>query len=290
MLRLIFGPRVILLLIVFVAIFFRFYDLNWDQGQHLHPDERFLTMVGVDMKLPRSLGDYLNPAVSTFNPANIKYPFYVYGTFPVVLNKLLAMQFNEDNYTAFTLQGRLLSAFADLMVVILVFKTMQLLEKRHKLNPHIKYWGALFYAVAVLPIQLAHFFAVDTFLNTFVFAAFYCALRLSVTRHRRWLFLSSIFFGLAIGCKVTAIFILPLLLYCFLLTHINRHNKRQHQLLAIGGDLLLFGVGAYIVGRLADPYLFQSNNFFDPRISKLLLQNLKELAAWSNPQALYPPG
>ncbi|MGH7203930.1 MAG: hypothetical protein ACREHC_05800, partial [Candidatus Levyibacteriota bacterium] len=51
-----------------------------------------------------------------------------------------------------------------------------------------------------------------------------------------------------------------------------------------------FGVSAYIVGRLADPYLFQSNNFFDLRISKLLLQNLKELAAWSNPQALYPPG
>jgi hypothetical protein len=290
MLQRIFRPKFIFFLILLVAILFRFYDLNWDQGDHLHPDERFLTMVGVDMRLPQSFGDYIDPTVSTFNPANIKYPFYVYGIFPVVANKLLAMGFGEDNYGDFTLQGRMLSAFADLMVVILIFKTIELLEKRHKLHPHIKYWGALFYAVAVLPIQLAHFFAVDTFLNTFVFASFYCALRLSITKHRRWLLLSGLFFGLAIGSKVTAIFIIPLLIYCILLTYVNHHLHLKKHWLSLLGDFLVFGITSYIMGRLADPYIFQSSNFFDPSPSKLLLQNLKELAAWSNPQALYPPG
>lgn len=282
--------KLILLLILFIAIFFRFYDLNWDQGQHLHPDERFLTMVGVDMKLPHSFGAYLNPAVSTFNPANIKYSFYVYGIFPVVLNKLVGIAFNTDNYADFTLDGRLLSGLADLFVVVLIFKMLELFEKRYKLDHHIKYWGAFFYAIAVLPIQLSHFFAVDTFLSTFVFASLYCALRLAFTKHRRWLVLSALFFGLAIGSKVTAIFISPLLFYCFLVSYTNHGKIRNKHMLILLGDLLLFGAVSYIMGRIADPYIFQSSNFFDPRPSKLFLDNLKQLQSWSDPTAWFPPG
>ena len=36
---------VLFLLIMVVAVYFRFIGLNWDQSQHLHPDERFMTMV-----------------------------------------------------------------------------------------------------------------------------------------------------------------------------------------------------------------------------------------------------
>ena len=284
------NKKVLLFLIILVAIFFRFYDLNWDQNEHLHPDERFLTLVGVAMKMPPSLGDYLNPQVSSFNPGNIGYQFYVYGTFPVVLNKLFAISFNADNYTNFAFLGRALSAFADLFVVLLVFKTVELLEKKHTLNHQIKYWGALFYAIAVLPIQLSHFFAVDSFLNTFVFASLYCALRLSLTQHRRWLLLSAGFFGLAIGTKATAVFMLPLLIYFILITYTNHNMRLKKHILTVLGNSVLFGLTAYVIGRLADPYLFQSSNFFDPRISKLLLDNLKQLATWSKPEAWYPPG
>lgn len=290
MIKKLFHKKILLLLIVPVAIFFRFYDLNWDQGQHLHPDERFLTMVGTAMKSPSSLGDYLNPQTSTFNPANIGYQFYVYGIFPVTLNKLLALSFNADTYGDFTILGRAISAFADLLVVLLVFKTLELLEKKHKLNQQIKYWGALFYAIAVLPMQLSHFFAVDTFLNTFVFASLYCALRLSLTQHRRWLLLSGAFFGLAIGSKATAVLILPLLIYFMVVTYAHHHQHLRKNLLAITGNTVIFGFTAYVVARIADPYLFQSSNFFDPRVSKLLLDNLKQLNAWSKPEAWYPPG
>ena len=63
--------------------------MNWDEGFHLHPDERFLTMVGNSMRIPNNLLSYLDPKVSTFNPQNINYPFFVYGTFPLVLNKII---------------------------------------------------------------------------------------------------------------------------------------------------------------------------------------------------------
>jgi hypothetical protein len=31
--------------VLLIAGYFRTVGLNWDSGQHLHPDERFLTMV-----------------------------------------------------------------------------------------------------------------------------------------------------------------------------------------------------------------------------------------------------
>jgi len=45
-----------------------------------------------------------------------------------------------------------------------------------KIN-RFKYWAAFIYAIAVLPIQLSHFFAVDTFLNTFALMSVYFMLR-----------------------------------------------------------------------------------------------------------------
>src|SRR5205085_1146400 len=155
--------KFILPTILLLGAFLRFYNLNWDQNFHLHPDERFLTLVGNAMKLPANFLQYLNPQLSTFNPANIGFKFYVYGAFPVVFNKILSLILHTDNYNAFTLQGRFLSGLLDLLIVFLVYKTLLLFEQRYKLNRQTKYYGAFFYAIAVLPIQLSHFFAVDTF-------------------------------------------------------------------------------------------------------------------------------
>src|SRR5437588_1582479 len=133
-----FSTKLILFVILLIAVFFRFYDLNWDQGAHLHPDERFLTMVGNSMKPPQSFLQYLDPQTSSFNPANIGYKFYVYGTFPVVLNKVLATIFMTDNYNDFTLQGRLLSGVADVVVIFLIYKILVLFESAYKFDPRIK--------------------------------------------------------------------------------------------------------------------------------------------------------
>jgi hypothetical protein len=116
-----------LLLVLIIAAAFRLYGINWDQGLHLHPDERFLTMVGNAMVLPHSFVQYLDPNTSLFNPTNIGYKFYVYGTLPVVINKLIALATNNDTYSSFTILGRGLSAFFDLGVVVFVYKITELL-------------------------------------------------------------------------------------------------------------------------------------------------------------------
>lgn len=282
--------KLILLAIVLIGAFFRFYDVNWDQNQHLHPDERFLTMVGTAMKIPPSFIDYIVPQVSTVNPANIGYSFYVYGTFPVVVNKLLAIATGNDNYNSFALLGRVFSGFVDLLVVVFVFKTAEIFEKRYNINHHIKYWAAFFYAIAVLPIQLSHFFAVDTFISSFSFISFYFALRYSVKRNGLWLLLSGVFLGLGLASKATAIFITPLALYFLINAYSEKNKVARRDLPKLLLDIVLWGVTIYLACRIADPYLFQTGNFLDLEPSKLFLSNLKQLASWSNPQAWYPPG
>ncbi len=282
--------KLLLIGIIMIGAIFRFCDVNWDQNKHLHPDERFLTMVGSSMQVPHTFLDYLNPHISTMNPANIGYSFYVYGALPVILNKVVAIATNGDSYNDITLLGRILSGFLDLIVVVMVFKTAELFEKKYAIHQHIKYWAALFYAIAVLPIQLSHFFAVDTFLNAFVFISFYTCLRFSFTKNRRWLLLSGLFFGLALASKVTAVFISPLLLYFFVNTYDVKRKIPKKDLLKIVRDLVFFGITAYIVGRIADPYLFQNGNLLDPQISQLYLANLKQLQALSDPKGWYPPG
>ena len=76
--------------LVIIAAWLRLQGLNWDEGQHLHPDERFLTMVETALALPSSVAHYLDTASSPLNPGNRGHEFFVYGTFPIFVVRLVA--------------------------------------------------------------------------------------------------------------------------------------------------------------------------------------------------------
>ena len=56
----------------------------------LHPDERFLTMVGSAVSGVDNPLDYLRTSTSTLNPYNFGYSLYVYGNFPMTVTRYLA--------------------------------------------------------------------------------------------------------------------------------------------------------------------------------------------------------
>src|SRR5438093_11977181 len=69
------GPRLTaaaghwpLVFILVVAAGLRFHGLNWDDGHHLHPDERFIAIVADKIRLPASIGAYFDTARSPLNP------------------------------------------------------------------------------------------------------------------------------------------------------------------------------------------------------------------------------
>ncbi|KKR30012.1 MAG: putative membrane protein, partial [Candidatus Gottesmanbacteria bacterium GW2011_GWC2_39_8] len=106
--------RKLLYLTIFFGILalgaiFRLYGNNWDQNAHLHPDERFLTMVGNAISWPTSFSEYIDPAVSPLNPYNKGYDFFVYGRFPLILVKYIADSFGQGDYNHLNLVGRFVS-------------------------------------------------------------------------------------------------------------------------------------------------------------------------------------
>ena len=79
----------IILLLLFgilaAGAYLRFNGLSWDEDQHLHPDERFLTMVSSSISSVQVPGEYFDTANSSLNPHNRGHTFYVYGTLPLIV-------------------------------------------------------------------------------------------------------------------------------------------------------------------------------------------------------------
>ncbi|MDY0125554.1 MAG: phospholipid carrier-dependent glycosyltransferase, partial [Anaerolineaceae bacterium] len=148
--------------ILILGGYFRFLNLNWDESHHLHPDERYLSMVLNSIKPVEGIKEYFSTQTSTLNPNTHGYTFFVYGTFPIFLIRYVGEWIGQVGYDPITLVGRQLSAFFDLFTVILVFLTGYKLY-----NKRVGLIAAAFYAFAVLPIQQSHFMTVDTFTNTF---------------------------------------------------------------------------------------------------------------------------
>ena len=81
---------IILAVILLVAALLRLTNLNWDDGTHIHPDERFLTMVSSAMQLPASLGEFFDSTSSPMSPYNKGFGFFVYGTLPLFIVRVAA--------------------------------------------------------------------------------------------------------------------------------------------------------------------------------------------------------
>lgn len=278
--------EVLLLLLIFIlGLLLRLNNVNWDLNLHLHPDERFLTMVGNAMRMPTSIGVYLNPSVSQFNPANIQFPFFVYGVFPLVFNKIIAVLLNHDTYDLLTIQGRVINAVADGIIIFIVYAIVRVWDREQKRGVMSAFWAAFFYSVSVLPIQLSHYFTTDTFLNLFAASAFLFFMLFSRSGKITWLLAGVVTFGLAVSSKINAFFVLPLLGYLSLRYVIFYKPTLLYTIfLSFFSALILYGTV-----RLTSPYYFQSPSIFDPTISKLFVDNIKSLKSFEGNDVWYPP-
>jgi hypothetical protein len=112
-----------LVVVLVVAAAFRFQGVEWDSGQNLHPDERFLTGVETQLQGVDDFKEYWDTANSTLNPNNQGFGYFVYGTLPLFLVRYVAEWLNQTDWGSIQVIGRQLSAMADLGVVFLVYLT-----------------------------------------------------------------------------------------------------------------------------------------------------------------------
>jgi YYY domain-containing protein len=251
-----------------VGAYLRLVGLDWDENQHLHPDERFLTQVESAITPVETLADYFDTPNSSLNPNNRGHGFFVYGDFPIILVRYVGEWQGMIAYHNVYLVGRALSAGFDLMTILLIF-----LIGRRLYDYRIGLLGAGLYAVAALPIQQAHFFTVDSFTNTFVAAAFLFAVR-ALDDHR-WP--DFVFFGLTLGLamasKVTVFPLagtLMLALGLRLLPQLRLDHTwevlwddppSRAKIIRTGAGLALAGLVTVLTFRVAMPYAFLPPGF-----------------------------
>lgn len=260
----------LLIIVLVLGLFLRLYGINWDQGFHLHPDERFLTMAASDLKLPDSLKQYFDTNSSPLNPYNHpNYQFFVYGTFPFFITKAIASINSHDNYQYVHLYGRFLSAIFDSLNILLLFV---IFKKIYPKNNRFSLLPSLIYTLLILPLQLSHFFAVDTFLTFFILLTF------TLLTYSRF-FLGGISFGLALASKISALYFGPII-FMFFIYSILKTNLPQ----AIG-KYLLFGLMSLIIFRIFQPYAFIGFATINPDF----VESLKTLSSYSQSGIYFPP-
>ena len=203
------GENLIVLLLVAVlllAAFFRFTGLDWDGTNHLHPDERFLTIVAAKLETTSNPLTYLKTSESPLNPYNRDEGFYVYGNFPMTVTRYVAewltslceritCQHIYVAYDGIHLVGRALSALVDLVSILFTF-----LIGRRLYGSWAGLLGAFFLAAATLPIQQSHFFTTDNWAAALTTLTMYTAVRASEKWEIKWYIL----FGLGLGLTVAS--------------------------------------------------------------------------------------
>lgn len=312
----------LLALIVLVGAYFRFSGLNWDALQHLHPDERFLTLVAARLETPPDLATYLSTSRSPLNPYNVGERFFVYGNFPMTVTRyaaewtqaacqtgLIACRYTYVAYDGIHLVGRALSAGLDLLSIVLTFWM-----GRRLYDARVGLTAALLLAAAVLPIQQSHFFTADNWAAALTTLALYAAVRASQAGHRyRWWVLFGVGLGLATASRIN---VAPLAIMAGVAAGIWLGQQvggwrswltpaaRQPVSQALVG-VVIAGAVALVIFRLAMPYAFadretlaataeavegvvgrlQSVIGFNPQ----WLANMAEIQRLQQPDAMFPP-
>jgi len=260
---------VALLAVTLFALYLRIFHLNWDDNNHLHPDERKITMVAQCLGL-NSVPAGCPPVADPANPH-----FFAYGSFPMYLLALVARGLAHvfagwhnlptdggtfDDYNHFTLVGRMLSALFDTGTVLVTGLIARRLLGR--------WWGvfaAACVALMAFEIQVAHFYAVDTVLTFFVTLALFGAIGLATARVPAagelppvwhtvgWSLLTGLSLGLAITSKVSA---LPLLVPIALALVIRWRRLG----LAAWSDIAMASIAlltiAFLAVAVTMPYMF----------------------------------
>jgi hypothetical protein len=267
---------VVLAGVLLLALVWRLQGVFWDQYSAGHPDERFVASISAAMSDPdarlQAVQDrcattaFFHTACSPFNPNNLSESRFAYGTFPLlVVNQIaggVSAATGDANWQSpqqIVLIGRVVNAVADTLTVLLIFwVARQVTARRYALL------AAALYAGAVLPIQLAHFWTVDTIANTAFWLLVATSLKIQRTNAPVFYGLAGVAAGLASASRanlVIALVLIPIAAAIYLTQH--EHAPQRVILRRIGCGLGLAAVAFFCTFRAAQPYAFAAENAFD---------------------------
>lgn len=249
--------KVIILLsvILLFGFYLRTFNINWDSNYSFHPDERAIALFTIPLKIPLTTQGFFSTQ-SSFNPH-----FFAYGNFPIYLlyfcvSAVKHLDPTIGYYGKINLLGRFLSSLADTGTILVLF----LLGKKI-FSKNVGLLASLFYAIAVLPIQLSHFYAVDTLLSFFMILTLYLIVHILIRPSYKKSILLGAIFGLALATKISALSLIPIIsLGVFLMVVKKFHSSEKKKiqvkklLKAFICHLALVALFSIIVFFVTQPY------------------------------------
>ena len=271
------SPGLLLALILVVALGFRLYGIDWDQGYGFHPDERSIYMRAdcmyqvlteapgytngdcirdhpeMEPGLP-GLGTALDADKSPLNPH-----WFPLGSILIYL--IVAVRFVLEPFMDFgsmlstsSYIGRSIAALADVGTVFMVY----LLGKRIY-GRRVGLLASALVALAVVHIQHSHFYRPEPLLVFFLMASFWFMLQVMERRRLRDSALLGLFVGLTFATKVSVLpLALPLaLVYGFWLFRPSTSGwsmPSEWETARVLGHGLLAGIVAVAVFFFTTPY------------------------------------
>jgi YYY domain-containing protein len=304
--------EIVLILLVLLVVAFGFRTvggLDWDKGTHLHPDERFLTMVASAVRAPDSLALYLDTANSPLNPYNQGYNDFFYGTLPLFAVRYMAewadtICVESEDSTPFTrgaarlflatdegckpgtftsydnvhLMGRLLSALTDVGALFFLF-----LIGRRLYGTAVGLLAVVLGTFAVFPIQHSHFFAVDNLAHFFVVVTLYFAVRAAQEGRAGDFVLAGLASGFSMACKIS---VWPTVLVVGLAglyqLPSSLKDRERRQLEGLFFRLCLAALAAFLAFRMTQPYSFRGPGFFGLLPNEQWIEDMGDIRALTN--------
>lgn len=277
--------EILLLLLILLGIFYSFYNMNWDSGALLHPDEYGMANTISQLSIPSSIGNYFNTRESTISPYN-KYDLMGnkindgpdnrmrWGQLPITLIRLTAEAFGQTGYLQLRKIGRYLSAIMNLGTLLLLF----LITKRLLNDRLIALLATALSSLAVMQIQQSHFMTSDNFAVFFTTLTLYAAVRISqeeillrdpqsgkyrVTRDGwLWFALFGVFLGMAVSSKINQAVTGGMLLFAVFINIADlklTSKKDFNQIFKLAFGMCVFSaVCALLAFRVLQPMSFRA--------------------------------
>ena len=234
------SEKKLLLLILFIGVFLRFFNLTWGGGYYLHPDENNIAHSILNLSWPK-----LDPQ------------FYAYGQFSPYLTYFSAQFYNlfsfihhqkNLNFSEVIFFLRFWSALSSTAIIYLIYLIG---KKIFRLHLPFSLIPPLLTTFVPGLIQAAHFGTTESLLTFFFIAIIYFSFNFLKTNQKKNLPILGILSGLAIGTKISgAIFLASPILGIIIHSIVSKKKIKSAVY-----QIIIIAIIAAIFAVLSSPYL-----------------------------------
>lgn len=229
---------IVILILLIIGSFLRFYDLSWGEPYFFHPDERNIALAVSQMTFPTNL----NPHFFAYGGLPI-YVIFLSGIFINFMQSIFGQGnfINRLGFEEAIMLSRFYSAFLSLLLIPLLYLTGRKLK-----DENTGLLAATLGTMSVGFIQFAHFGTFEIWLTFFTLLLFWICINFKFSV--KYFIITGLIIGLLVSIKISSIVLLPLPLLPTLMFSYNYLRKKHGGLIRHLSKIFLYFVLFLIAG------------------------------------------